>query len=84
MFRILPVPVSSYSKETGAVLGLAKYNLVSLIKNDTVSAAAKFSELVSFSSEGQFKIVFGSNIYLYKISFMAGFFMAIVYIDVLK
>ncbi|PCI92970.1 MAG: hypothetical protein COB15_17085 [Flavobacteriales bacterium] len=66
LFKILPVPVSSYSSETGAVLGLAKYNLVTLIKSDTISTAAKFNELVSVSSEGQYKLTFGNNLYFHS------------------
>ena len=64
LFKVLPFPMVSYSTETGTVFGLAKYNLVNLVKGDTISSASSFSELVSISTEGQFKIVLGSSLYL--------------------
>ena len=66
LFKFLPVPVSSYSNETGSVFGLAKYNLVSLVKSDTISSPSKFNELISASAKDQYKIIVGSNIYLKK------------------
>ena len=66
LFKVLPFPMVSYSTETGTVFGLAKYNLVNLVKSDTVSSASSFSELISLSTEGQFKIVLGSTVYLNK------------------
>lgn len=64
LFKVLPFPMVSYSTETGTVFGLAKYNLVNLVEGDTISSASSFSELVSISSEGQFKVVLGSTVYL--------------------
>jgi len=64
LFKVLPFPMVSYSTETGTVFGLAKYNLVNLVKGDTISSASSFSELVSISTEGQFKVVLGSSLYL--------------------
>ncbi len=64
LFKILPFPMVSYSTETGTLFGLAKYNLIKLVKGDTISTVSSFNELVSISTEGQFKIVFGSNLYL--------------------
>jgi len=66
LFKIIPVPIISYSTETGSVFGLAKFNTVNLVKGDTVSTPSSFSELVTFSTEGQFKAVLASNIYLNK------------------
>ena len=66
LFKILPFPMVSYSTETGTVLGLAKYNLLSLNKKDTISSPASFSALISMSTEGQFKLVLGSSIYLFE------------------
>ena len=64
LFKVLPFPMVSYSTETGSVFGLAKYNMVNLVKGDTISSASSFSGLVSISTEGQFKVVLGSNLYL--------------------
>lgn len=64
LFKIIPVPIVSYSTETGSVLGLAKFNVLNIVKGDTVTTASSFSELVSFSSEGQFKVIIGSSVFL--------------------
>ena len=66
LFKIIPVPIISYSTETGSVFGLAKFNTVNLVKGDTASTPSSFSELVTFSTEGQFKAVMASNIYINK------------------
>ncbi len=64
LFKVLPFPMVSYSTETGTVLGLAKYNMIQLVKGDTVSAASSFSGLASASTNGQYKVVLSSNLYL--------------------
>jgi outer membrane protein assembly factor BamA len=53
LFKIIPVPLYSYSTEAGHTFGLAKFNLIDLSKNDTISAASKISEVVTFSTEGR-------------------------------
>ncbi|WP_073120856.1 BamA/TamA family outer membrane protein [Reichenbachiella agariperforans] len=64
LFQILPFPIYSYSQETGQVYGLVKYNLINIVKGDTVSAASSFSALASASALGQIKFVMGSRVYL--------------------
>jgi hypothetical protein len=64
LFKIIPVPIVSYSTETGSVFGLAKYNVFDLVKGDTISTPTSLSELISFSTEGQFKVVVASNMYV--------------------
>ncbi|PIB33975.1 hypothetical protein BFP72_00270 [Reichenbachiella sp. 5M10] len=64
LFQYMPFPILSYSQETGQVFGLVKYNMINLVKSDTVSAASNFSALVSASTEGQFKFVINSKTYL--------------------
>lgn len=64
LFQIIPFPIYSYSQETGQVYGLVKYNLLNIVKGDTVSSPSSFSALVSSSSLGQFKFVLGSRTYL--------------------
>ena len=64
LFKIIPVPIVSYSTETGSVFGLAKYNVFRLVKGDSLSSPSSFSELISISTLGQFKVVVASNIYI--------------------
>ena len=56
LFKILPVPLYSYSTEAGNIFGLAKFNLFHLSKNDTVSKPSKLSEVATFSSKGRVNI----------------------------
>ena len=62
-FKILPFPMITYAQETGWVFGLVKYNMIQLVKGDTISPASSFSELVSWSTSGQKKAVLGSNMF---------------------
>jgi hypothetical protein len=70
LFKILPVPLYSYSTEAGNTFGLAKFNLFDLSKKDTVSKPSKISEVVTFSSEGRVnasistELVFHENKYV--------------------
>lgn len=56
LFKIIPVPLYSYSTEAGHTFGLAKFNLIDLSKNDTVSAASRISEVVTFSTLGRINV----------------------------
>ena len=56
LFKIIPVPLYSYSTEAGHTFGLAKFNLVDLSRNDSISAASKISEVVTFSTEGRINV----------------------------
>ena len=47
LFKIIPVPIISYSQEAGQILGLAKFNAFQLSKKDTISQPSKISESVS-------------------------------------
>ncbi|WP_158233209.1 BamA/TamA family outer membrane protein [Reichenbachiella sp. 5M10] len=64
LFQFIPFPIYSYSQETGQVYGLVKYNLINIVRGDTVSTASSFSALASASSVGQIKFVLGSRVYL--------------------
>ena len=70
LFKILPVPLYSYSTEAGNTFGLAKFNLFDLSKKDTVSKPSKLSEVVTFSSKGRVnasvttELVFHQNKYV--------------------
>jgi hypothetical protein len=67
LFKILPVPLYSYSTEAGNIFGLAKFNLFQLSKKDTISKPSKLSEVVTFSSKGRInasittELVFNEN-----------------------
>ena len=67
LFKILPVPLYSYSTEAGNIFGLAKFNLIHLSKKDTISKPSKISEVVTFSSKGRInasattELVFNEN-----------------------
>jgi len=63
LFKILPFPLVSYATETGTVIGLVKYNLVRLVKSDTISSPSSFSELITISTKEQFKVVLSTKQY---------------------
>lgn len=52
-FKVFPVPIYTHTPEAGNIFGLAKFNVLSLSKKDTISKPSKLSEVVSFSSEGR-------------------------------
>jgi outer membrane protein assembly factor BamA len=56
LFKVIPVPIFSYTSEAGNIFGLAKFNLIDLSKKDTLSAASRISEVVTFSTKGQVNI----------------------------
>lgn len=51
-FKIIPVPIVSYSQEAGNVFGLAKFNSFKLNKNDSTSGYSKLSEVFTISTNG--------------------------------
>jgi len=53
LFKIIPVPIFTYSTEAGQTFGLAKFNLIQLSKKDTISKPSKISEVVTFSTKGR-------------------------------
>ncbi|HTB24613.1 MAG TPA: BamA/TamA family outer membrane protein [Puia sp.] len=53
LFKILPVPIYSYSPEAGNIYGLAKFNVLSLSKKDTISKPSKLSEVFTASTLGR-------------------------------
>ncbi|MBZ5858146.1 BamA/TamA family outer membrane protein [Flavihumibacter profundi] len=53
LFKIIPVPIFSYSPEAGQIFGLAKFNLFTLNKKDTISNPTRLSEVFTFSTEGR-------------------------------
>jgi len=53
LFKIIPVPLFSYSTEAGNTFGLAKFNLFDLSKKDTVSKPSKVAGVFTFSDKGR-------------------------------
>ena len=70
LFKILPVPIYSYSTETGHLFGLAKYNIFRLVKNDTVSVASKVAGVFTFSTLGHISVGGGSTLNFGKGKYM--------------
>jgi outer membrane protein assembly factor BamA len=70
LFKILPVPIYSYSPEAGNIFGLAKFNVFDLSKKDTISKASKLSGVFTLSSLGRInasiatQLVFDQNKYI--------------------
>jgi outer membrane protein assembly factor BamA len=71
LFKILPVPLYSYSTEAGQTFGLAKFNLFSASKKDTISNPSKLSEVITLSTKGRVnasvstELVFHENKYVF-------------------
>src|SRR6188768_932343 len=53
LFKVIPVPIISYSSEAGNTLGLAKFNLINLSKKDTISKPSKISAVFTVSDKGR-------------------------------
>jgi len=70
LFKILPVPIYSYSPEAGNIYGLAKFNVINLSKKDTISKASKLSGVFTTSTLGRInasiatQLVFNENKYV--------------------
>ncbi|HEX4850530.1 MAG TPA: hypothetical protein VFV08_06970, partial [Puia sp.] len=70
LFKILPVPIITYSSEAGNIFGLAKFNLIHLSKADTISKPSKLSEVFTVSTKGRInasvssELVFDQNKYV--------------------
>lgn len=56
LFKIIPVPLYSYSTEAGHIVGLAKFNLINLDKRDTISQPSKLAEVITVSTEGRVNV----------------------------
>src|SRR6478735_2690622 len=53
LFKVIPVPIISYSTDAGNTLGLAKFNLINLSKKDTISKPSKISAVFTVSDKGR-------------------------------
>ena len=55
LFVYIPVPIISYTQETGNNIGLAKFNMINFYKNDTITTPSKISALATVSTLGNIK-----------------------------
>jgi hypothetical protein len=79
LFKIIPVPLYSYSTEAGHTFGLAKFNLIDLSKLDTISPASRISEVLTFSTEGRVNVSVATDLNWHQ-----GRYMVIGYINYKK
>lgn len=70
LFKIIPVPIYSHSVEAGDVFGLAKFNLISLSKEDTISSPSKLSEVATFSTLGRINISVSTDLIWHEDKYM--------------
>jgi len=70
LFKVIPVPIITYSSDAGNVFGLAKFNLIHLSKKDTISKPSKVSAVGTVSTKGRInlslstELVFDENKYV--------------------
>jgi hypothetical protein len=70
LFKIIPVPIITYTPEAGNIIGLAKNNVFELSKKDTISKPSKLSEVITFSTKGRInfsvatELIFKENKYI--------------------
>ncbi|SHH25276.1 Surface antigen [Chryseolinea serpens] len=70
LFKIIPVPIITYSSEAGNIFGLAKFNLFHPSKKDTISRPSKLSEVVSFSTKGRVNVSVSNDLILHENKYM--------------
>jgi outer membrane protein assembly factor BamA len=63
-FKIIPVPIVSYSSEAGNIFGLAKFNVFHPVKSDTISEPSKLAESITFSTKGRVSISISNDLIL--------------------
>jgi hypothetical protein len=66
LFKILPVPIYSYNNLAGNIVGLAKFNVLSLSKKDTISKPSKLSEVATISSNDNINVSVAANLVFNK------------------
>jgi len=70
LFKIIPVPIITYSQEAGNTIGLAKFNAFHPVKSDTISKPSKISEAVTFSSKGRVNISISNDLIVKENKYM--------------
>jgi len=64
LFKYIPVPIYSHTLESGDIFGLAKFNLIELYKNDTVTRPSKISGVATTSTKGRVNVSIGTEFLL--------------------
>lgn len=64
LFKYIPVPIYSHTLESGDIFGLAKFNLIDLYKNDTITRPSKISGVATTSTKGRVNISIGTEFLL--------------------
>ena len=70
LFKIIPVPIITYSSEAGNIFGLAKFNLFHPSKKDTISRPSKLSEVISYSTKGRVNVSISNDLILRENKYM--------------
>jgi outer membrane protein assembly factor BamA len=65
LFKVIPVPIVSYSKEAGSVFGLAKFNLLDFT-NDSLTSPSRLSEVATFSTLGRINLSVSTDLYWHQ------------------
>ena len=69
-FRVVPVPLISYSSEAGNTIGLAKFNAFKLSKKDTISNPSMLSGVVTVSSKGRVNFSIANDLFFTENKYM--------------
>ena len=70
LFKVIPVPIISYSTEAGNTFGLAKFNAFHPVKKDTISKPSKISEVATFSTKGRVNVSVSNDLILKENKYM--------------
>jgi outer membrane protein assembly factor BamA len=70
LFKILPVPLFSYSSDAGHVFGLAKFNLFHPVAKDRISKPSRLSEVFTISSKGRLNVFVTNELILKENKYM--------------
>lgn len=70
LFRVLPVPIITYSSEAGNTFGLAKFNVFHPSKKDTVSKPSKIAGVVTLSTKGRVNVSVSNDLILKENKYM--------------
>ncbi len=64
LFKVIPVPLISFSSDAGTTIGLAKFNLFHPSKKDTLSKPSKISGVVTYSTKGRINASLSNDLIL--------------------
>lgn len=70
LFKVIPVPIISYSSEAGNTFGLAKFNAFQPEKKDTISMPSKISGVFTMSSNGRVNFSVANDLILKENKYM--------------